>query len=252
MARKILIIDDEPTLVEIIKSRLVASNYEVITAFDGLDGLQKVKSEKPDLIILDVLLPRLDGYQLLHKVREEKPPICDTPVIIISGRQKTKELFDEWEISGFIGKPFDGATLLSKIKDILAQVEKKESAGKKALIIGNDNSALEVIKTFLESRNFSVDTASAGPAGIEKAVMTHPNVIFIQSAMSGMGGMEACRILREMSSMKKTPFMVFGAKTLEFVLAEALESVETIEYSQPDDLIKEIDEYLGKHFSSSH
>lgn len=64
MVKKILIVDDEPELVEMVKIRLEANNYEVITASDGQKGLDKVKKENPNLIILDIMLPEIDGYEV--------------------------------------------------------------------------------------------------------------------------------------------------------------------------------------------
>lgn len=64
MSKKILIVDDESDLVEVVRSRLVASGYECITASDGMEGLTKAQKENPDLIILDLMLPKMDGYKV--------------------------------------------------------------------------------------------------------------------------------------------------------------------------------------------
>ena len=69
MAKKILVIDDDPTVVKLIQSRLEANRYEVITALDGQEGLSKAVAQKPDLITLDILMPKLDGFTFVKEIK---------------------------------------------------------------------------------------------------------------------------------------------------------------------------------------
>ena len=120
--KKILIVDDEPHIVKIVSNRLIANNYEVITANDGEECLNKAVAEKPDLIILDIMMPKMDGYNTLIALRETLETIVGMskiPVIILTARpdSEVKELFDKEEIEDYIVKPF-------KPEDLLAKVEK--------------------------------------------------------------------------------------------------------------------------------
>ncbi|MFQ5951842.1 MAG: response regulator transcription factor [Candidatus Omnitrophota bacterium] len=120
MAKKILIVDDEPFVVKVLANRLEASNYEVISAYDGQEGLKKVHDEKPDLIILDLILPKINGYEICNMLKKDKT-FSEIPIIIISGRttREDMKLAEEAAADAYIIKPFDRETLLSKIEELL-------------------------------------------------------------------------------------------------------------------------------------
>jgi two-component system alkaline phosphatase synthesis response regulator PhoP len=122
----ILIIDDEKDIGELLKVRLEILGYVVSIAGTGRLGLETARAKKPDLILLDVMLPDLDGYTLLRSIREDKD-IKDTPVIMLTAKEEDKvgDLFHFQKISGFIQKPFDEKDLLYKIKSALAKPRKK-------------------------------------------------------------------------------------------------------------------------------
>ena len=104
--KKILVVDDEADLVELVTIRLEANGYEVVMANSGLEGLSKASSEVPDLIILDIGMAEMDGYTVLQKLRgEEKTK--DIPVIMLTAYAKMKSLFEMEGISDYIVKPFD-------------------------------------------------------------------------------------------------------------------------------------------------
>jgi DNA-binding response OmpR family regulator len=121
--KKILVVDDEVFLVKAIQIRLKRAGYDVITAYDGLDGLNKAREEKPDLIILDVMLPKKNGYQVcrLLKFDEQYKHI---PIIMLTAKgQKTdREWGEKTGADCYITKPFEDAELLSKIKELLREV----------------------------------------------------------------------------------------------------------------------------------
>ncbi|MEW6009369.1 MAG: response regulator [Candidatus Omnitrophota bacterium] len=106
---KILIADDETQCVEAIYSHLSQSGYEIITAFDGAEALEKIKNENPDIIILDINMPKMNGFEVLEQIRSNPPSAKWQPVIIIS----TKDEFDslrkgyELEADYYVTKPFN-------------------------------------------------------------------------------------------------------------------------------------------------
>jgi CheY-like chemotaxis protein len=114
MAKKILVIDDEPHILKMVKSRLEANNYEVVVAFDGVGGLEKVASEKPDLVISDIMMPKMHGYEFVKKIKAD-PATKDIPVIMISIKEKMKDLFELEGVADFIVKPFTPEELLTKV-----------------------------------------------------------------------------------------------------------------------------------------
>lgn len=118
--KKILLVDDETQLVEMIKLRLEANNYEVVTAYDGMEALEKAKKEKPDLIILDIMLPKMDGYKVCRMLKFDEK-YKRIPIIMFTARvQETdKKIGMEVGADDYLAKPFEPQVLLEKIKDFL-------------------------------------------------------------------------------------------------------------------------------------
>lgn len=117
---KILIVDDEKDLVETLTFRLEANNYEVIVAYDGQVGLDKAKNEKPDLMILDLMLPRMDGYKVCGLLKSDSR-YSKIPIIMFTARaqESDKKMGEEVGANAYITKPFDPKVLLGKIEELL-------------------------------------------------------------------------------------------------------------------------------------
>lgn len=120
MADRILIIDDDPVLSETTGDALEMNGYQVLRAFDGETGLAVAKKERPDLILLDVTMPDLDGFQVCGLIRIH-PDIMKTPIIMLTGRDKGEDLEValERKANWYITKPYDMNYLLKQIKKFL-------------------------------------------------------------------------------------------------------------------------------------
>ena len=118
--KKILVIDDEEDIQKLLKIRLEQEGFTVVTAGDGERGIQTAELEKPDIIIMDIMMPNMDGYSCLKEVRKSQK-IKDTPVLMLSGKEeeKIRDLFAFQKISGYVEKPFELDVLVMKIKEIL-------------------------------------------------------------------------------------------------------------------------------------
>ncbi len=114
MDKLILVIEDEAPIVEILKFNLTKSGYRVLTAFDGEEGYRLALSEKPDLILLDVMLPKMDGFEVCKKVREKQ----STPIIMLTARDEEvdKVLGLELGADDYCTKPFSVRELLARVK----------------------------------------------------------------------------------------------------------------------------------------
>jgi len=124
LTKNILIIDDDKVLTKMLSAKLEPTGYIVSSAHDGKDGLEKAINELPDLIILDISMPEMDGYSLLKELRA-RDKTADLPVIILSAKEKAKmeELFYFEKISGYFEKPFRIQDLLLKIKEVIGKNE---------------------------------------------------------------------------------------------------------------------------------
>ena len=117
---KVLIVDDESDLLEMISLRLEANNYQVICACDGQEGLDKARTEKPDLIILDIMLPKIDGYKVCRMLKFDEK-YKQIPVILFTARVQEYDikLGEEVGADAYITKPFEPDILLSKVSELL-------------------------------------------------------------------------------------------------------------------------------------
>jgi CheY-like chemotaxis protein len=121
MAKKILIVDDERDIVTVLKMSLEKEGFVTDEAFDGIEALQKVATQKPDLIVLDIMMPKLDGHSVNIKLKDN-PKTATIPVVVITGRGRMKELLEireELRVSEYLEKPFTVAYLVRRIKEIL-------------------------------------------------------------------------------------------------------------------------------------
>lgn len=119
--KKVLIADDKPEVVELVKVSLEGEDYQVIGASDGEEALRKTTKERPDLVILDVVMPKIDGYEVLGNIKKD-PKTKDIPVIMLSakGQKLDREKGMKLGAIDYIIKPFGPSALLDNIKKILA------------------------------------------------------------------------------------------------------------------------------------
>ena len=127
MAKRILVVDDEARVVAVIQKRLESAGFEVITAMDGTEALMKARSEKPDLILLDLILPKLNGYQVCSILKRDST-YKQIPILMLTARSQENDV-DEWMRVGadaYMIKPFKGEMLLWQIEQLLAKAEEKK------------------------------------------------------------------------------------------------------------------------------
>ncbi|MCG8542120.1 MAG: response regulator YycF [Clostridia bacterium] len=129
MDRKVLVVDDEKPISDIIKFNLVREGFQVDVAFDGEEALKKVYQFQPDLIVLDLMLPKLDGFQVCRKVRES----FSMPILMLTAKEEEvdKVLGLELGADDYITKPFGMRELIARVKANLRRidVDKKKSQG---------------------------------------------------------------------------------------------------------------------------
>lgn len=120
--KRILIIEDEEGIVKLVKMYLEHHRYEVITARDGQEGLERAKTEKPDLIVLDLMLPKMDGYKVCGLLKRDTR-YAKTPVILFTAKTQEKDvkLGKEVGADAYITKPFEPEILLSKIEELIKE-----------------------------------------------------------------------------------------------------------------------------------
>ena len=116
--KKILVVDDEIELIELVKYRLESAGHQVVTANSGLEGISKASSELPDLIILDIAMPEMDGYTTVQKLRENET-LRETPVIMLTTYAQMQDLFQAEGVCDYIVKPFEAKDFLLRVEKVL-------------------------------------------------------------------------------------------------------------------------------------
>ncbi|MFA5088568.1 MAG: response regulator [Candidatus Omnitrophota bacterium] len=126
---KILIADDEPEVVEIMAKKIREKGYVVLTAGDGEDAWEKIQKESPDIILLDLNMPKLDGFDVLKKMREHSPGQKWQPVIIISARNKLEDMQKGFalEADHYLTKPCEISDILKAITLMVNLIPQRKS-----------------------------------------------------------------------------------------------------------------------------
>jgi len=117
--KKILVVDDERHIVRLVQVNLERAGYQVVAAFDGKEALKKVSSEKPDLVVLDVMMPYMDGFQVLKQMKADAAT-KDIPVIMLTAKAQDADVFRGWAsgVDMYLTKPFNPLELMTFVKRI--------------------------------------------------------------------------------------------------------------------------------------
>ncbi|MFC1593784.1 PleD family two-component system response regulator [Candidatus Omnitrophota bacterium] len=173
MSKKILIIDDEPEIVKLLGTRLKANGYDVATAENGEEGLKEVEAAKPDLIILDVLMPVMDGFTFFKTIKQDEKK-SEIPILVLTGRGGMRDTFEALDADEFVSKPFDDVDLIKKI----------EACFKKKILLFTDDSALRnAITKDLEKSNSEIHCVENENDFFEKGMRVKYAAIVVHLAL---------------------------------------------------------------------
>ncbi|MCG8430421.1 MAG: response regulator [Candidatus Omnitrophica bacterium] len=121
MAKKrILVVDDEEWIAKVLQMRLEANGYEVLVAHDGQEGLETAQKEKPDLVLLDRMLPRMDGYKVCGLLKKDAR-FSSIPIIMLTAMTQNPETESDVPADAYMMKPFDPPALLGKIRELIGE-----------------------------------------------------------------------------------------------------------------------------------
>jgi two-component system alkaline phosphatase synthesis response regulator PhoP/two-component system response regulator VicR len=130
MAKKILVVDDERHIVRLVEVNLARAGYEVVTAYDGVEALEKVEQEIPDMVVLDVMMPRMDGFEVLKNLQADDK-YRDIPVIMLTAKAQDADIFKGWQsgVSSYLTKPFNPKELLVFVQRIFQSMADTDGMG---------------------------------------------------------------------------------------------------------------------------
>ena len=126
---KVLLADDEKDVLEIMAKKIAKEGYTVVTAKDGQEAWEKIKSESPDVILLDLTMPKMDGFEVLKNLRENPPSDKWQPVIIVSARRELEDMQKglSMEADHYITKPCNMTDIIKGIKLMISLIPQRKS-----------------------------------------------------------------------------------------------------------------------------
>ncbi|MBW2610627.1 MAG: response regulator [Deltaproteobacteria bacterium] len=265
--RSILIVDDDPVVIRELKIIFKEKDYRISFALTGSEGLRRIRAEVPDLILLDLRMPGMDGFKVLEELQKSEE-IKNVPVMIITAADLSKAEARALgkNVKGVITKGrIDKSALLGRIDDILhiarngvrtgdQVVEKaeKKATGKgpaKILVAEDRPDNMTLIKETLRPTGYKVYTASNGKEAVETAKKEKPDLILMDMQMPVMSGFEATKHIREIEELEEVPIIGLTARAMKGNEEEVLAAGCSDYLSKPmmpKDLVEKVEAWLGK------
>jgi DNA-binding response OmpR family regulator len=225
---KILLIEDDPNQIKILKIRLEASGFQVLAASNAKDGIKLAQEEKPDLILIDMILPGMHGLEATMKLKEI-PETKEIPIIAFTAMTTTgfKQACYREGICDFISKPFEPVELINKIKKNIGDKIKK-----KILIINNDSDLATKLEIALKTCGYKVIAALDPFSGLKQAHKESPDLILLNIALFEQEDYEVFLDLMNFPRTTLIPMAVISAllspKELEVKVEEIVTQIKKI------------------------
>lgn len=244
---KIMIVEDDPMLVEIYEKKLQDAGFEIKVVMSGKAVKDEVILWQPDLILLDVVLPDMDGFEILEVIKRENE-IKDIPVYVFSNLSAKEDIDRAISLgaAGFLTKSnFTPSQLAEKVKELVGippptssisqeapsqlaspdqtSAEKKEATGHKVLIIEDEDIFIEMFGDKLKQEGFEVVAAKNGKWGLKEAEKGLFGCILLDMMMPAMNGYEAIKELRENEATKNTPVIILSNSAMDSEVKKALD-----------------------------
>jgi DNA-binding response OmpR family regulator len=222
--KKILIIEDEEVLLNILKEKLQIEGYDVFIAKDGVEGVALMREIKPDLVLLDILMPRQDGFEVLDDMRNDAT-LKDVPVIIISNSGQPVEIDRALKLGAkdyLVKAEFDPQEVVEKVQRFLGKSEKvekkeeKKNAGEvtpanyKILIVEDDKFLRDLMTQKIAKDGFNVVEATDGESGYQKIVSEKPSIVLLDLIMPGLDGFEVLKKIQENPEISGIPVIILS------------------------------------------
>ena len=223
---RILIVDDEKNIRTLLRQQLEEVGYSIIEAQNGREAIQLAREERPDLIILDILMPDLDGFEVTTILKQSNET-ADIPIMILSiveDRDKGYRL----GVDSYLTKPVDAEQLLSTVSSLAARGQQTPAqTRKKVLVIEDDAGIVRAIQEVLNE--FQIITVDDGQEGIRMAQQEHPNLIIVDVRLAKKGAI--VKTLRSMSETSESQIIVL-TESIRAEITTILDTIHTDERSR--------------------
>lgn len=252
----VLVIDDDVSWRKLVEYHLRSDGFEVYTAQDGPSGIEATLKHKPRLILLDVMMPEMNGLEVLSKLKHDSRT-RRIPVFMLTSKNSLGDIDRAFNVGAddYITKPFVGSKLgktikkkLKKCKDATNKTQRLKKIS--VLVIDDDVSWCKEAEHNLSMDGFKVHTAADGASGIKAALKYKPRLILLDIMMPGMDGLEVLSTLKHNPRTSRIPVIMLTAKSIVEDIDRAFEIGADDYISKPFEggkLRKVVKERLGKH-----
>ncbi|MBF0485362.1 MAG: response regulator [Candidatus Omnitrophica bacterium] len=254
----VLIVDDEEDLRDMMTFQFKARGFEVFTASNGIEGLERLKTISPSLIILDINMPRMGGIEMYER-------LCDAegnpshPVLILTARANTEQLFKRLAIDGFMSKPFEVDELINEAEIIVRKYD-REAPKKKSrpqlletIYIANDDAdESNAIALALLHSGYRVALASTGASALEILATAPPQLALVKLGLADIPGDVLVLRALHMAKTSDIKFVLFenrDPRHVEIVrrrLSEKSGVLGIIEYAKTEELVEAVAKVIEK------
>lgn len=222
-SKLVLIIDDEPDLTTLLSAAVESRGHRTLTASNGLEGLEVLKTARPDLIVLDMNMPKMGGVEFYNELRRRSGTGRPEPrVLVLTARTGLEQLFRDLDVDGFMTKPFDNDQFLDEVDAILGKKPSgpqgvKASAAddgtpRKILVVEDSDKPFAAIVTRLAAAGFTVMAEKSGIAGIERAKREVPDIVLAKIPLPDLSGDLVSRRIKSYAATSGIPVVLYTAK----------------------------------------
>lgn len=216
-SKKILIIEDDKFLGGILKKKLESAGYITDLVIDGAEGLQAISTLKPDLVLLDIILPTMNGYEILE-AKQKNDAIKDVPVIIISNSGQPVEISRVLELGVkdyLVKAQFDPEDVLIKVKTELRHLDNKDHppaalGAKKIMWVEDDSMLRDIIGRKLAIEGCNLIPVNTGEEAIRMVEIEMPDIIMLDIILPSMSGVEVLEKIKSMPNVSNIPIVMLS------------------------------------------
>ena len=273
---KVAIIEDEEVLLNVLENKLKKEGFDVVTALDGEIGVKVIRESLPDIILLDIIMPKVNGFEVLAQLNQD-PVLAKIPVIIISNSGQPVEIDKALSLGAkdyLVKAEFDPQEVIEKIRKQLSSSVSPQSAVQSVnsdgslspkistdinpslftiLLVEDDNFLRDLISQKLKRESFNVIEAIDGEDGVKKTGEHKPHLILLDLILPGMDGFEVLRDIHGNENSKKIPVIILSnlgqkddiEKGMRFGAIDYLVKA----HNTPGEIVDKVKEVLAKTYS---
>jgi two-component system cell cycle response regulator len=257
--KSILIVDDDPLNLKLLVNKLSREEYRILTASDGKEAVEQAQKELPDLILLDIMMPVMDGYQATETLKNN-PETKDIPIILITALDGTEEKLRGLEAGSdeFLNKPVNTAELLARVKSLLRMKMYKDQLKSRAqlsdsvvyqaplqqeinlptiLLVEDEELHVRLIQTYLSADAYRIEVVKTGEDCLSRVLNDKVDLVLLDILLPGMNGFEVVRRLREIEESKNLQVVALTN------LPDMESKIKGIELGADDYLVKPINRH---------